>query len=266
MNDPGSKTSRSGRILILIPCHNEQGRIGHVIGEIRKSIPAADIAVIDDCSSDGSAIEAAAGGAKVLPLCTNLGYGAALETGYLYAVRKGYDIVLQMDGDGQHRADQFPALLRPIQEGEADMVIGSRYMSNSARASAGPVRRLGHKVFAGIIFTLSGMRITDPTSGFQALNNRALELFASGNFPCDFPDSDVILMAKMSGLRIREVPAIMQERSGGESMHSGLKPVYYSIKMLLAIAIVLLNRQLWMTWRRKLPGESLNTAHRKETS
>lgn len=251
MNAIKSTGTSVGNILVLIPCHNEQGRIGTVIRQVKQLLPAADIVVVDDASSDNSAGEAIAENAKVLLHCTNLGYGAALETGYLYAAEKGYETVLQMDGDGQHQADQLINLLTPIADGSADVVIGSRYMANTYKDSTTMIRRMGHSVFAGILFLLSNMKISDPTSGFQGLNKNALDLFSSGNFPCDFPDSDVILMAKMSGLRIKEVPARMMPRSGGESMHSGLKPVYYGMKMLLSIFVVLLNFHIWQSWKRR---------------
>lgn len=214
-------------------------------------MPSTDIVVVDDFSSDDSVAEAFQAGTKVLSLCANLGYGAALETGYLFAIKNNYETVLQMDGDGQHQADQLPCLLEPLAGGFADIVIGSRYMSDTGMISTTLARRFGHRIFSGIIFLLSGMKISDPTSGFQGLNKNALALFASGIFPCDFPDSDVILMAKLCGLRIKEIPARMQERISGESMHSGFKPIYYGLKMLLSILIVLLNFNVWKTWRQK---------------
>jgi len=250
MNDSILADVSGNRILVLIPCFNEQGRIGNVITNVKHAITTADIAVVNDCSSDNSAEEAIACGATVLSHCYNLGYGASLETGYLYAMEKGYDIVLQMDGDGQHQADQLSALLAPIVDSSADIVIGSRYKAGAPDGNVTAIRKLGHRIFAGIIFILVRMKLSDPTSGFQALNRKALDLFSSGNFPCDFPDSDVILMAKMSGLNIREVPTRMMPRSGGESMHSGLKPIYYGMKMLLSMFIVLLNFHIWQSWKK----------------
>ena len=222
-------------ILVIIPCHNESGRLENVIRQVKQHLPSADIAVIDDASTDTSAEEALRANGVVLSHCTNLGYGAALETGYLYASDNGYKIVL----------------LAPITDGSADIVIGSRYTAGTSMQSATLIRRIGHKLFSCIIRVLCGLEITDPTSGFQALDRKALALFSSGNFPCDFPDSDVILMAKMSSLRIREVPARMLPRSGGESMHSGLKPLYYGIKMLLSIFIVLINFHTWRSWKNR---------------
>lgn len=239
------------RLLVLMPCLNEEGRIGPVIRSVREVLPSASVVVVNDASCDGSVAEASEAGAVVLSHGCNLGYGAALETGYLYAVKHGYDIVLQMDGDGQHPANQLPALMEPLLDGSADLVIGSRHCENSKTEATSWLRSLGHRILSLIIFLLTGLRLSDPTSGFQGLNRVALSLFASGVFPCDYPDSDVMLMACISGLRIREIPVQMRERVGGKSMHSGLRPLYYSIKMLLSMFIVLLNFRVWHRWRRE---------------
>lgn len=244
-------TPSSTRILVIMPCLNEQGRVGDVIRSVRGVLPSADIVVVDDASGDATASEATSAGATVLRHGCNLGYGAALETGYLYAIRHGYDIALQMDGDGQHLAEELPALLEPLRHDEADIVVGSRYLGNPADHSSTFIRRLGQWLFRWVIVMLSGRWLSDPTSGFKGLNQRALSLFSSGVLPYDYPDSDVILMSFMAGLRIREVPARMKPRAGGKSMHSGLKPFYYGIKMFLSILIVLLNFRLWHKWRRE---------------
>jgi glycosyltransferase involved in cell wall biosynthesis len=247
-----SLTNQNKRILVLMPCHNEQGRIGQVVQAVKQALPHARIAVINDNSADDSALEAERAGATVLSHGSNLGYGVALETGYLYAVKADCDIVLQMDSDGQHLAEQLPLILDPIQNGAADLVIGSRYHGKSPTPATSIIRKTGHRIFSAMIFVLTGLRLSDPTSGFQALSKRTLALFSSGVFPCDYPDSDVILMAHMAGLKIKEVPVEMRNRTGGHSMHSGIKPLYYGIKMLLSMFMVLLNFRQWHTWRRKL--------------
>lgn len=239
------------RPLVIMPCYNEAGRVGTVVRGVRDALPSAVIAVVDDASSDDSAIEAANAGAVVLRHGCNLGYGAALETGYTYAVRHGHAPVLQLDADGQHLPDQLGALCAAMDGGAIDMAIGSRYGPQAA-AGTPLLRRTGHRVFAVMIRLLTGLRLTDPTSGFQALSRRAVGLFASGVFPCDYPDSDVIVMAHLAGLNIREVPVTMVARAGGKSMHAGLKPFYYGIKMLLSMFIVLLNVFQWRQWRRRL--------------
>ncbi len=248
----GSLTSNETktRILVAIPARNEAGRIGGVIRSIHRVLPTVDIAVVNDDSHDTTAREAAEAGAFVLPLATNLGYGAALETAYLFARNQSYDVVLQMDGDGQHLAEELPRILAPILTGEADLVLGSRFMAGSGPFPTSPLRRSGQVLFAGILRLCTGRHFTDPTSGFQALGGQTLRLFASGVFPCDYPDADVILMAHLAGLRIREVAVTMRAREGGASMHAGWKPLYYGLKMLLSIFIVLLNYPTWRKWRR----------------
>ena len=237
-------------VLVIIPCFNEEGRIGEVVRAVQHEMPGCDIAVVNDSSTDNTAREAAAAGAVVLSHGSNLGYGGALETGYKYAVRRGYDVALQMDGDGQHRPDQMKTIFAPVDCGEADVVIGSRYDANGKPSFDIPLaRRLGHRFFSILLKMATGRRFNDPTSGFQCLNKEALRLFSSGVFPCDYPDSDVILMAERCGLRIQEVHVGMCERQGGVSMHSGLKPLYYGVKMLVSMFIVLLNRNKWRRWR-----------------
>jgi hypothetical protein len=233
------------KILAIIPAYNESGRIGKVVSEVRSVLPSAKVVVIDDCSSDATAAEAVAAGASVLPHVVNLGYGAALETGYLYAVRNGFDVVCQMDADGQHLASELPVILAPVLAGDADLVLGSRYLGEGVGYRTPALRRAGQRFFGGIINRLSGLAITDPTSGFQCLGRRAVGFLASGVFPTDFPDANVLLMLHYARLRIAEVSAKMVARSEGVSMHSGLKPVYYVMKMLLSIFLVVLNVRKW---------------------
>ena len=232
------------KIIFITPCHNEEGRVGKVVASMRSSFPQADIVVIDDCSSDGSVDEARSSGATVLRLLSNLGYGVALQTGYMYALRRGYDILLQLDADGQHSTESIGSILSPVLTDEADISVGSRHLSGDSSATP-TIRRMGQKFFSWAIWLFGGPRLTDPTSGFQAMNRKALALFANDVFPCDYPDSDVILMAHYAGLRIKEVPATMLARDGGTSIHAGLRPVYYGIKMLFSMIIVLLNRRQW---------------------
>lgn len=241
----------SPKILVVIPCFDEEGRIGQVVRSVRRQLPSVDVAVVDDASLDSSRTEAEQAGAVVLAHGCNLGYGATLETGYHFALTGGYDVALQMDGDGQHLADQLPALLTPLVEQSADIVIGSRYGDETHAYEATPLRKLGQRLFAWMIFTVGGLRLSDPTSGFQGLSRRALDLFVSGVFPYDYPDADVILMSRLAGLKIAEVPVKMLPRAGGKSMHSGLRPIYYGAKMLLSTLIVLLNMGAWRAWRRR---------------
>ena len=240
------------KILVMMPALNEAGRIGDVVREVVSVLPTADVVVINDGSSDATAAEAREAGAMVLPHAVSMGYGASLETGYLYAGQQGYDVALQMDSDGQHLPAELHALLKPLAAGEADIVIGSRFAEGASGSKTSFSRRLGQRFFSVLLWMMTGQRFSDPTSGFQGLSRRALRFFSSGVFPCDYPDADVLLMAHRSGLRIREVPVRMVARSGGISMHAGWAPVYYGMKMLLALFMVGLNRSQWRQWKHRL--------------
>lgn len=239
-------------ILVIMPALNEAGRIGAVVREVVALLPGADVVVVNDGSTDETAREARAAGAIVLPHAVRMGYGASLETGYLHAKQQGYDVVLQMDSDGQHLPGELPSLLKPVLSGEADIAIGSRYAGRVSGYRTSSLRRIGQRFFGMVLWALTGQRFTDPTSGFQGLSRRAIRLFSSGVFPCDYPDADVLLMAHRAGLSIREVPVRMVARSGGISMHAGWKPLYYGMKMLLALFMVGLNRRQWRDWKQQL--------------
>ncbi len=233
------------KVIVVIPAYNEHGRIGEIVRAVKCVFPSPNVLVVNDCSSDDTGREARTAGAAVVSHPINLGYGAALETGYLYGLKYGYEFIVQMDGDGQHLPAEIPHILLPVLAGDADIVIGSRYLSSESTYKTSFVRRSGQKIFGMILSFITGYKITDPTSGFQCLNRRAFELFSRGQFPHDFPDADVLLMAHYAGFRVREVPVAMVGRSGGESMHAGLKPLYYVIKMILSIGMVVLSQRRW---------------------
>jgi len=155
--------SSNQRILVITPAYNEARSIAKVISGVRTVLADADILVIDDCSSDDTAAVASEAGAAVISHAVNLGYGAALESGYIYAVRNGYGIVLQMDGDGQHLSEELPKILDPVLSGGADLSIGSRYLDGQAKYHTPLARRAGQKLFSALIRLCAGMKITDPT-------------------------------------------------------------------------------------------------------
>jgi glycosyltransferase involved in cell wall biosynthesis len=227
-------------LLVVIPAFNEALRIRGVVEAVRGQVSAA-VLVVDDGSRDATAAEARAGGAIVATHPVNLGYGSALQTGYRYALRNAHDAVLQLDADGQHD----PASIRPLIEALAthDVVVGSRFLHpGSYRPPLS--RRLGMTLFGAIASYLSGQRLTDPTSGFQAISSRALEFYAHDRWPHDYPDADVLAMVARSGMRLTEVPVRMLGSPEGKSMHAGIvKPLYYVFRMTLALALVPLRNE-----------------------
>ncbi|MDA8084406.1 MAG: glycosyltransferase family 2 protein [Nitrospiraceae bacterium] len=230
------------KYLVVLPAFNEAHTIGSVIREIRTSAPFADIVVINDGSTDGTAGIASAGGAMVVNLPFNLGYGAALQTGFRFGVRGGYDLIIMMDADGQHNPASVGSLIEAMREHNADVVIGSRFLQGSYRMSV--ARKIGSRIFSHIARAYTGIRITDPTSGFQLLNREAFAYLAEGdNYPLDYPDVNIIMALHKRDFRIAEAPVVMTENSTGKSMHDGLRPLYYVVKMFLAIVMVLMKRR-----------------------
>ena len=228
-------------LAIIIPAYNEAGRIATSIAGIRK-FGNADVVVVDDGSDDDTAGEAKAAGARVIELPFNLGYGAALQTGFKYALDKGYEFAVQMDADGQHDPLSIEALISPVLKDEVDVVIGSRFL-DKGNYKAPFVRRMGMYFFGIIASLFTGRRITDPTSGFQTLNKKVMEFYASDAYPADYPDADVIIMLHRQGFRFKEVPVIMHN-AAKRSMHGGiLKPLYYIFKMMLSIFVTLLRKE-----------------------
>lgn len=230
------------RRIAIVPALNEERSVGRVIDEIKAFDPGLDIAVIDDGSADQTAAVAAARGAHVLRLPFNLGIGGAVQTGFRYAFENGFDIAVQIDADGQHDARQLPSLLGPLLAGDADMVVGSRFIGK--RRYAGPLaRRLGILLFAKTISALVGQRVTDSTSGFRAVNRRGIALFAA-DYPHDYPEVEATLMLVKHRLRLKEVPVSMRERMGGRSSITAARSVYYMVKVLLAIFVGIFRRNV----------------------
>ena len=236
------------KVLVIIPAYNEEKRIASVIRGVKDHFPLAEVLIVDDGSRDKTRWVAIEAGAQVLSHPFNLGYGAALQTGYKFALDKGYEAIVQMDGDGQHDPSFVPELLGVIQRGEADIVIGSRFLKPRSMISAGEIyqapfiRRLGIRVFGAITSLIIQQKITDSTSGYQAMNRRVLEWVSSDKFPWDYPDADVIIMLHRAGFRIKEVPVHMFENQDRKSMHSGWKPIYYVFKMVLSIMVTLMRK------------------------
>ena len=230
----------SSGVLVITPAFNEEAHVGRLVTEIRQVLPAAEIVVVNDGSTDATASAARAAGAVVLSNPFNMGYGVALQTGYKYARTRGADYILQLDADGQHEPASCRDMLAVLQAGTADVVIGSRHM---AAASYTPplVRRVAMRFFAVLASLVLRQRITDPTSVLQGFRRDVLRFLVSDYFPVDYPDADVIIMLHRCGYRIAEIPAVMRAGTG-KSMHSGFAPVYYVFKMLLSMFVSLLRR------------------------
>ena len=226
--------------IAIVPALNEEVTVGRVIDEIRGFDPGFDIVVVDDGSTDRTAGMAADRGAHVLRLPFNLGIGGAMQTGYRFALEQGYDLTVQIDGDGQHDPRELPKILEPVLEGRADLVVGSRFGRDGEFRSS-PVRRIGIRLFAGVVSAVVGQRVTDPTSGFRAVNRRGIALFAA-DYPHDYPEVEATVMCVKHKLRLTEVPVRMRERTGGQSSITAFRSVYYMAKVLLAIFVGLFRR------------------------
>jgi glycosyltransferase involved in cell wall biosynthesis len=227
------------RILIAIPAYNEEGRVGAVVADVRATLPGADVLVIDDGSADATAVEARQAGASVLSLPVNSGYGAALQTGYKYAVRQGYEVLGQIDADGQHRAEYLLRMLDVLAREDVDVVIGSRFLDGDGHYRAPAARRAGIALFARIATLVTRQHVTDPTSGFQVMRTGVARFFCTDVYPADYPDVDILILLHRSGFAVREVPVQMRA-STNISMHSGHRSLYYIYKMFLSILVTLL--------------------------
>ena len=231
------------RRVAIVPALNEEVAIAAVVDELRAFDPGLDVVVVDDGSVDRTAAVAAARGARVLRLPFNLGIGGAVQTGFRYAFEHGYDIAVRVDGDGQHDPSQLPFVLEPVLRGDADIAVGSRFAADREGYRSSRTRRIGIRLLAWIVSRIVGQRVTDTTSGFQALNREGIALFAR-DYPHDYPEVEATVMVFRHRLRLREVPVSMRERGGGRSSITTLRSVYYMVKVLLAIFVGLFRRNV----------------------
>jgi glycosyltransferase involved in cell wall biosynthesis len=221
--------------LIIIPAFNEEHSIASLLRELRDYCSGFDVLVINDGSEDGTSRICRSEGYNVLDLPINLGIGGAVQTGYIYAVQEDYDIVVQMDGDGQHDPRDVPYLVEPILSGNVDMVIGSRFINNEGYQSS-HWRRLGIRFYSRLIKGLTGKKIYDPTSGFRVVNREIVNYFAQV-YPVDYPEPESIVTLFKLQYRIVELPVRMRKRVGGHSSIKGIKIIYYMMKVTLAILL-----------------------------
>jgi hypothetical protein len=232
-NETGRAQLR-GRTVIVVPAHNEAPNLAGLLDAIREHLPELDVLVVDDASRDDTAQVAERCAAHVVRHPFNLGYGAALQSGYKWALERDVEFLVQMDADGQHLPSEVAAVLEPVRRGDCDLSVGSRFLEADGHYSMGATRSLGRWLLRGIA-RLAGLRLTDPTSGFQAMNRSVLELFVSDWYPFDYPDVDVLILAHRAGLRISEYGVRMAPGWRESSLHAGWKPLYYSYKMLLSL-------------------------------
>jgi glycosyltransferase involved in cell wall biosynthesis len=228
------------RKIAIVPALNEEGSVSTVVGEIHREAPDFDVVVIDDGSTDMTARRAREAGATVLTNPFNLGIGGAVQSGYRFAYLRGYEIAIQVDGDGQHDPGQIKKLERKLGESGADLVWGSRFLED-AGYDVPRLRRAGRVIFARIVSAITREPISDPTSGFRIGNRRTIELFAR-DYPHDYPEVEAILMAHSHDLEISEVAVTMRQRETGRSSINMLNAGYYMIRVLLAIFIGLFRR------------------------
>lgn len=233
--------------MALLPARNEEQAVAGVVKALLRKHPGFHCLVVDDGSKDNTAEAAQKAGAYIVRHGLGMGYGAALQTGYKYALRKGFTCVVQLDADGQHEVDSIEVLLEPVLAGECDVAVGSRFLEGERRIPyrSSKIRRLGSFILGRLGSLLLGRKITDPTSGFQALNIKAMRFGTSSLFPADYPDLDVLLMLHYGDLRVTEVPVTMHPAQSGASMHRGWHIPYYVVKMLVSIAVVVLIRLLY---------------------
>ncbi len=229
------------RVLVIIPAYNEEETIGDVIAALEDQKPEYDVLVIDDGSTDRTAQTVrSAGHARLVRLPYNLGIGGAMQTGFKYAKRYGYNVAVQCDADGQHPVEQIPSLVERLSKGDADLVIGSRYVADSNYAPSFS-RRVGKSILSRLVDALIGGGITDTTSGFRAANRKALGVFAE-RYPDDYPEAEALVILHMSGLKAVEVPAGMHPRKGGVTSIKPPHAVYYMVKVGLAIFVDLFRK------------------------
>jgi hypothetical protein len=243
--DPSSPGTH-WKVLAIVPCYNEAGSVSHVIGELKTFAPYLDVLVVDDGSVDDTARLANGAGAIVVSHVRNLGIGATMRTGMLFALEAGYQYAVQVDGDGQHDPRCIGTLLEPLESGSADVVVGSRFLGvGGYKPPLG--RRIGIKLLARVVSVVSGRRATDTTSGFRAMNRRAMS-FLVANYPDDFPESESLVLMDKAGIEWREAPVHMRVRSTGVSSITGFVSAYYMAKVLMCIVLD--------TWGLKTPRPS----------
>lgn len=223
------------KILVIVPAYNEEDSILSTITDLKNRHPQIDVVVVNDASKDNTKNILKNNYIPYLDLPVNLGIGGGVQAGYMYAFFNEYDIAIQMDGDGQHPASELKKIIEPIEKGNADIVVGSRFVLKEGFQSS-VMRRFGIKFLSTLIFFCTKQRVLDVTSGYRAVNKKFIEIF-SREYAQDYPEPEALVTAAKYGAKIVEVPVQMKERQGGKSSISPMKSVYYMIKVSLAILV-----------------------------
>ena len=223
------------RILVIVPAFNEEEAILSTVKDVWELYPEVDVLVVNDASTDKTCDLLRQNNIEYLDLPINLGIGGCVQAGYIYAYENEYDIAIQMDGDGQHPASELPKLLIPLKSGDADVVVGSRFITKSGFQSS-VLRRFGIKFLSSLVYLCTRQLVLDVTSGYRAINQKYIKIF-SKEYAQDYPEPEALVTVAKKGGKIVEVPITMKERQGGISSISPIKSVYYMIKVSLAIFI-----------------------------
>ena len=231
-------TTDAKRVLVLIPAFNEEANVGGVIEEVRAAMPGTPILVVDDCSVDATRTQARTAGAKVLALPHHLGLGGCVQAGYRLAYELGYEHVIRVDGDGQHDPRDIPTILKELERGNCEMVIGSRFVDgNGSHTSL--LRAAGIVFFRAVLRPILGRPVHDPTSGYVGVNRTALALFSS-TFPLEYPEIEALVVLQRKRFRFVEVPCRFRPRRAGRSTITAVKSLYYIIHVLLGVFVNIL--------------------------
>jgi glycosyltransferase involved in cell wall biosynthesis len=228
-------SKNGGPLLVIVPAYNEEATVGDVVRSLRRLLGPTPVMVIDDGSADGTHQAARDAGAELLRLPHHLGLGGAVQTGYRFAFEHGFDCVVRVDSDGQHNPADIPKLLDKLRTDGFDMVTGSRFLKPDGYEVQW-LRRFGGLLFSALLYPILGKRITDPTSGFAAVNRRALEVF-SRSFPLEYPEIEALVVLQRKALRFCEVPVTMFPRRAGRSTIGSLQAVYYMFRVLLGVLV-----------------------------
>ncbi len=226
--------ARRPRCLLIVPAFNERESVGKLVQRLQRHLPEFDLLVIDDGSTDDT-VRQVPHGTRVVSLPFNLGIGGAMQTGYRYAALHGYDLAVQVDGDGQHRPSEVRKLVKTLVDGPCDLVVGSRF-TGPCRYRQSVSRNAGSWMLKQMIRLLTGLTMTDCTSGFRCANARVIRAFAHW-YPEDYPEPEVILLLQRGGFVIREIPVSMRRRRNGRSSIPFLKGLFYVAKVSVALVL-----------------------------